>query len=140
MLRRSVFPVLLALTATACDRQRAPDPRPMVQKTLSDMLVYPYSTQVSMTAGADAAQITLTSVDSTALIAKWFRQALVVNGWALRSDVTGQDGAISILATKGDRPVWITLRPNVGGPGTTYSMIGALPTAADTVQRRDSVK
>ena len=140
MLRRSVFPVLLALVATACDRQRAPDPRPMVQKTLRDMLVYPYSTQVSMTAGVDAAQITLTSVDSAAKIAKWFRQALVLNGWALQSDVTGQDGEVSILATKGDRPVWITLRPNVGGPGTTYSMIGALPTAADSLQRRDSVK
>jgi len=140
MLRHSLLTVLLALAATACDRRRAPDPRPMVQKTMRDLLVYPYSTQVSMTAGADAAQITLTSVDSAAKIARWFRQALVVNGWTLQSDVTGQDGAVSILATRGDRPVWITLRPNVGGPGTTYSMIGAMPPAADSLQRRDSVR
>ncbi len=140
MLRRSVVTVLLALAATACDRQRAPDPRPMVQKTLGPMFIYPSSTQLSMVAGEDAAQVTLTSVDSVARVARWFRQALVVNKWNLQSDVTAQDGSVSILATKGDRPLWLTLKPSVGGAGTTYSLIGAVPTTADTLQRRDSVK
>ncbi len=138
MLARPLLPALLVLAATACERNRAPDPRPMVQKTLQDAFVYPASTRLSMVAGEDAAQITLTSVDSVAKIARWFRQMLVVNGWTLRSDVTAADGEISILATRGDRPLWITLRPNVGGPGTTYSLIGAV-TAGDTL-RRDSVK
>lgn len=112
----------------------------MVQKTLRDALVYPYSTQVSMVAGEDAAQVTLTSVDSIGKIARWFRQALVANGWTLQSDVAAPDGSISILATQGDRPIWLTLKPNVGGPGTTYSLIGAVTEPADSQQRRDSLK
>lgn len=140
MLRRSLLPVLMALAATACDRRGAPDPRPMVQKTLRNALVYPYSTQVSMVAGEDAAQVTLTSADSIEKIARWFRQALVLNGWTLQSDVTAPDGSISILALQGDRPIWLTLKANVGGPGTTYSLIGAVTEPADSLRGRDSVK
>jgi hypothetical protein len=34
---------------------------------------------------------------------------------------------MTLYAQKGDRPLWITFRPNVGGPGTTYTMIGEIP-------------
>ena len=35
------------------------------------------------------------------------------------------DGTVSIYAQKGTKPLWISLKPSVAAPGTTYTMIGA---------------
>ena len=119
--------VLLMLTAVAaCNRPQPPDTRAMLRKSLHGVLVYPRSTLVDATSGSDAAQVTLTSLDSAAVVASRFRAELKLNGWALQSDVTNGDGSIAIVAQKGSRPLWITLRPNVGGPGSTYTVIGAV--------------
>jgi hypothetical protein len=98
----------------------------MLSKSLHGVLVYPRSTLVDVTSGSDAAQVTLTTLDSVSVVASWFRSELNLNGWALQSDVTNGDGSIAIVAQKGSRPLWITLRPNVGGPGSTYNVIGAV--------------
>lgn len=119
------FFISIALVA-ACDRRQPPDPRAMVQKAMRGVLVYPLSTEVSIAAGADAAQVTLSSVDSVGAVARWFRQALLANGWTLVSDVTSADGSVAMSATQGKRPLWVTLRPNAGAPGTTYTVIGAV--------------
>ena len=119
--------VLLMLTAVAaCNRPQPPDTRAMLRKSLHGVLVYPRSTLVDATSGSDAAQVTLTTLDSAAVVASWFRAELKLNGWELQSDVTNGDGSIAIVAQKGSRPLWITLRPNVGGPGSTYTVIGAV--------------
>lgn len=109
----------------------------MVQKAMEGVLVYPLSTEVGIAAGADAAQVTLTTADSTGKVARWFRQALLANGWTLVSDATNPDGSISMSATQGKRPLWITLHPNVGAPGTTYTVIGAV-VAQDSAATSDS--
>lgn len=98
----------------------------MVQKAMQGVLVYPLSSEVGIAAGADAAQVTLSTADSVGKVARWFRQALQVNGWTLVSDVTNPDGSIAMSASLGKRPLWITLHPNVGAPGTTYTVIGAV--------------
>lgn len=116
---------LLALAA-ACNRPQPPDTRAMLRKTLHGVLVYPQSTLVDAASGTDAAQLTLTTLDTVGVVAAWFRTELNLNGWALQSDVTNGDGSIAIVAQKGNRPLWITLRPNVGGPGSTYTVIGAV--------------
>lgn len=138
------FILLLFLTA-ACERRQETDPRVMVQKAMHGVLVYPLSSEVSIAAGADAAQVTLSTADSIGKVARWFRQALQVNGWTLVSDVTDPDGSIAMSAIRGKRPLWITLHPNVGAPGTTYTVIAAVVTqdstaAADSgaVPARDS--
>lgn len=105
----------------------------MVQKAMQGVLVYPLSSEVGIAAGADAAQVTLTSADSIGKVARWFRQALLANGWTLVSDATNPDGSISMSATQGKRPLWITLHPNVGAPGTTYTVIGAVVDSAAAV-------
>jgi hypothetical protein len=115
----------VALVA-ACDRRAPPDPRPMVRKAMEGVLVYPLSTEVDIAAGADAAQVTLVTADSIGPVARWFRRTLTSNGWVLTSDITKQDGSIAISASLGKRPLWLTLRPNVGAPGTTYTVIGAV--------------
>jgi hypothetical protein len=118
--------MLLMLTAVAaCNRPQPPDTRAMLRKSLHGVLVYPRSTLIDVTSGSDAAQVTLTTLDSVSVVASWFRSELNLNGWALQSDVTNGDGSIAIVAQKGSRPLWITLRPNVGGPGSTYNVIGA---------------
>jgi hypothetical protein len=130
--------VLLMLTAVvACNRPQPPDTRAMLRKSLHGVLVYPRSTLLDATSGADAAQVTLTTLDSVAVVASWFRGELNLNGWALQSDVTNSDGSIAIVAQKGSRPLWITLRPNVGGPGSTYTVIGAV-VEGDSVSVADS--
>lgn len=131
--------VLLPLLA-ACERRRAPDPRPMVQKAMHGMFVYPRSTPIDVAAGEDAAQITLTTPDSVGVVARWFRAALPLNGWSLESDVTANDQSVSIAAMKGARPLWVTLRPNAGAAGTTYTVIGAAVAEGDSLRMVDSLK
>jgi hypothetical protein len=131
--------MLVMLTAVAaCNRPQPPDTRAMLRKSLQGVLVYPRSTLVDVTSGSDAAQVTLTTLDSVSVVASWFRSELNLNGWALQSDVTNGDGSIAIVAQKGSRPLWITLRPNVGGPGSTYNVIGAV-VSGDSLVVADSV-
>ncbi|HEY6224789.1 MAG TPA: hypothetical protein VIW26_13475 [Gemmatimonadales bacterium] len=135
-MRPTAVLLLLALAA-ACNRAPPPDPRAMLRKSLHGVLVYPRSTLVDVASGADAAQVTLTTLDSAAVVAAWFRDELNLNGWALQSDVTNGDGSIAIVAQKGSRPLWLTLRPNVGGPGSTYTVIGAA-VSGDSMTLADS--
>ena len=125
---RSTLVLLLLAAVAACNRPQPPDTRAMLRKSLHGVLVYPRSTLIDATSGSDAAQVTLTTLDSVAVVVSWFRDELKLNGWALQSDVTNGDGSIAIVAQKGSRPLWITLRPNVGGPGSTYTVIGAVVT------------
>ena len=104
----------------------------MVQRTMHGVLAYPLSIQVSVSAGEDAAQVTMTSPDSVPKVAAWYRRTLATNGWTLTSDVTSADGSTTISATQGTRPLWITFRRNEGAPGTTYTVIGAV-VAGDSV-------
>jgi hypothetical protein len=134
---RPVFSLLLLAAVVACNRPQPPDTRAMVRKSLHGVLVYPRSTLLDAASGTDAAQLTLASLDSAATVATWFRNALNLNGWALQSDVTNADGSITITAQKGRRPLWVTLRPNVGGPGSTYTIIGA-DVAGDSASGADS--
>ena len=130
--------LLLACTAgAACNRPQPPDTRTTLRKSLHGVLVYPRSTLVDLASGSDAAQVTLTTLDSVSTVASWFRDELNLNGWALQSDITNADRSITISASKGSRPLWITLRPNVGGPGSTYTVIGAV-VSGDSVAVADS--
>ena len=141
-LMRQFLPVFLlaVAAAAACERRRAPDPRPMVREALHGILVYPHSLEIGAAAGEDAAEMTLTTVDSIGRVANWFREVLRLNRWALQSDVTAADGSISIVALRENRPLWLMLRPNTGGPGTTYTIIGAVVTNADSVRLPDSLR
>ncbi|HJS44090.1 MAG TPA: hypothetical protein VJ755_11505 [Gemmatimonadales bacterium] len=122
--------VVLALLV-ACDRPgdqaRA---REAAGRALSGTLAYPHSTPVTVAAGEEAAQLTMTSPDSVAVIVAWFRKVLPLNGWVIQRETagTGGSGSVTLFAQKGERPLWITLRPNIGAAGSTYTMIGEIPT------------
>lgn len=117
---------LLALLVMACDRPKEPDPRQLAARALQGALSYPNSTILAVNAGSEAAEVTLTTADPVDRVAGWFRQALPMNGWQLRKEGKGAGGAVSIYAEKDGRPLWLALKPNTGGPGTTYTLIGAI--------------
>jgi hypothetical protein len=130
-------PPFLVLVASAvllgCERPASRNPRLTVYHALHGVLVYPRSEMVRMEAGDSAGQITLASPDSVALVAAWFRDAFRLNGWELQSDARSRDGVLTLYAQKGNRPVWVTFQPSAGGPGTTYTVIGAI-VSGDTVK------
>jgi hypothetical protein len=127
-MRRSI-PLLLALAllAAGCDRERnTAQDRALAARALRGVLAYPQSSLVSLSAGNEAAELAFSSPAAVADVAQWYRQALTLNGWDVRSDIAQGDGTVSIYAQKDTQPLWVTLRPNVGGPGTTYTLVGAV--------------
>jgi hypothetical protein len=134
-MRRSIpFFLALALLAAGCDRDRgAGQDRAFASRVLKGALAYPGSSVVSISAGSDAAQVDLSTAAAVQDVAAWYRQALPLNGWAIHSDAADQSGSVTIYADKGKRPLWITLRPNVGGSGSTYTLIGAIA-AGDSIR------
>ncbi len=131
---RSFIVCLFAVASlSACERRHEAESREMAVRVLQGVLVFPGSQVVSVASGADAAQVELSSPASVAAVALWYRQALRLNGWDLKSDGNLPDGGITIYAEQGKRPLWITVNPNKGGPGTTYNLIGA-QVVGDTVK------
>jgi hypothetical protein len=120
--------ILLAITLliTGCDR---PDDsvraREVASRALQGTLAYPQSSLVRVSAGEDAGEIMLTSPAPVSEIVAWYRQTLAANGWELKGEQQRQ-GQVTMYAEKAGRPVWITLTPNSGSPGTTYTLVGAI--------------
>ncbi|HMG18379.1 MAG TPA: hypothetical protein VK573_06625 [Gemmatimonadales bacterium] len=128
MTRASSFVAMLALLV-ACERPGNPEQtRQLAGKALSGTLTYPGSTMVSVSAGEEAAELVMASPDSVQDVAQWFLRALPLNRWDVKRTINDRGGTVTIYAEQGKRPLWLTLRPNVGGPGTTYTMIGVIPT------------
>ena len=132
---RLPIPLTLALVVglAACDRPADRTTRGTVYRALRGVLVYPQSVMVQMEAGDSAGQLVLTTVDSLPAVTGWFRETFRLNAWTLQSDVTDRDGTITLYAEKNRRPVWVRIHANVGGPGTTYTVIGGI-VAGDTVK------
>src|SRR5438477_8360342 len=136
-------PLSLALALVLCAACERPgertSERELAAKLLSGVLAYPHSTLTGVSAGQDAAQATFTTPAPLPRVAAWYRETLKLNGWQVRTDQAMADGSIAIYADSGRRPLWITLRANVGAPGTTYTLVGAILGASTTkVQRSGS--
>jgi hypothetical protein len=131
---------LALLLAAGCGR---PDDEAHVRqaagRALRGVLAYPGSTLLSVAAGETAGQLDLSTPAGLDTVTAWYREALRLNGWELRQDAATREGRV-IYALKGERPLWITLRPAAGGSGTTYTLVGVGEdtTAADTLQRSGS--
>ena len=124
----------VATVSAACDRTpNAAERRQFAGRALKGALAYPRSTLIGISTGEDAAQIQLTSPDSATVVAEWFRYILPLNKWVLEHDAVNRDGSIVIYAKQEDRPLWITLTPNAGGPGSTYTMVGVV-VEGDTIR------
>ena len=136
------LPTLLLVVGlcAACDRPAARhEEREFAAKVLSGLLAYPQSSVVSVSAGPEAAQVTLSTAAPVSEVATWYRQTLRLNGWDLQNDAVMSDGSLAIFAEQGKRPLWITLKASAGGTGTTYTLIGAeLPKDSTPAQRSGS--
>lgn len=124
---RALYALALVTLVVACERPGDPaKTRAFAAHALRGALTYPNSSLVNVSAGEDAAEISLSSPDSITRVVDWFRRALPLNGWRLLRDVRDQNGTVSMYAEHDGRPLWITLQPNVGGAGTTYTVLGAV--------------
>ena len=132
--------VIVLVCCAACERPgEGTSERELAAKVLTGVLAYPHSTLTGVSAGQDAAQATITTPAPLPRVAAWYRETLKLNGWQVRTDQAMADGSIAIYADSGRRPLWITLRANVGAPGTTYTLVGAILGADTTkVQRSGS--
>ena len=136
---RAVCVVLVCAALLACERPGSPEQtRRLAGQALQGTLAYPRSTMVSVSAGEEAAQLVMSSPDSVTTVARWFLRALGMNNWEVKRTLSDPNGTITIYAEQDKRPLWLTLRPNVGGPGTTYTMIGVIP--QDSAHANDSAK
>jgi hypothetical protein len=132
-MNRAAFAILLSAAFVACERPGGPEQtRRLAGQAFQGTLAYPRSTMVSVSAGEEAAQLVMSSPDSVTVVARWFVRALGMNNWEVKRTLSDPNGTVTIYAEQNKRPLWLTLRPNVGGPGTTYTMIGVIP--------KDSVK
>jgi hypothetical protein len=128
---RTTLTILALLSLVGCERPGSHDPQRSQRLTgqaLRGTLAYPRSSMVSLSAGEEAAQLVMSSPDSVGTVAKWFLTALALNHWDVKRTVSDRTGTVTIYAEQEKRPLWLTLRPNAGGPGTTYTMIGVIPT------------
>jgi hypothetical protein len=132
---KSLILLLALATFAGCDRpdegRRA---RQLASRALRNMLAYPQSSLVSVTAGEDAAEMVLTSPASVPQIVAWYREILRMNHWELKSERVRHD-TVTLYAERQGEPVWIRLYPNVNAPGTTYSLVGAIPVDTTTIPR-----
>jgi len=136
---RAFFLVLIGVVLLACERPGSPEQtRRLAGQALQGTLAYPRSTMVGVSAGEEAAQLVMSSPDSVTVIARWFLRTLPMNHWEVKRTLSDASGTVTIYAEQNKRPLWLTLRPSVGGPGTTYTMIGVIP--QDSAKARDSTK
>jgi len=122
---------LIALVLfAACERagEGAAD-RELAAAALQDVLAFPGSAVVGVSAGQDAAQAAFTTPAALQNVAAWYRVNLKLNDWDMKGDQLMADGSIALYAVRRGKPLWITLRRNNGGPGTTYTLVGTLPSA-----------
>ena len=127
MIRRALFlvPVLALAACGRADRDPAAERR-FASQALTGVLAYPQSNVTDVAAGTEAAEVTLTTPADPAQVVAWYRQTLHLNDWELRSDVPQSGGAVVMHAMKEGRPLWVTIRPTVGAPGTTYTLFGVV--------------
>ena len=127
MIRRTllVVPVLALAACNRGDRDPAAERR-FASQALTGVLAYPQSSVAGVAAGAEAAEVTLTTPADPAQVAAWYRQTLHLNSWKLLSDVAQSGGVVVMHAMKDGRPLWVTVRPAVGAPGTTYTLVGVV--------------
>lgn len=127
MLRATPLLLVVPLLVAGCERR--PDPRQdraFAARALRGVLAYPQSSVVNVSAGEEAAEVVFSTHAPMPQVAQWYRTNLPANGWEVRTDRVDRGGAVTIYAEKDKRPLWLTLRWNVGGPGTTYTMVGAV--------------
>ncbi|HXE57710.1 MAG TPA: hypothetical protein VNK43_06910 [Gemmatimonadales bacterium] len=105
-------------------------------------LPLPPAAEVLYRAGSeDALQITFRSRLTAEQIADYYRGVFSRGTWRLVSDARTADGATALYAEREGPPLWVTIRANVGGPGSRIDLAGgklAKPAADSTGAVGDS--
>jgi hypothetical protein len=127
MTRYSAF-LLIVIGFAGCKRRGdSTEARTKAAEALRGVLAYPRSSLLAVSAGSEAAELTLSSPDSVGQVVAWYRQMLPLNRWTIRVDTRDRAGTATIYAEQERRPLWITLQSN-SSAGTTYKLVGVLRT------------
>jgi len=126
MTRRFLTLALAALATGACERpsERDTGDRARAARMMVGALGYPGSLILTVAAGEQAAEVVLTTPASLGQVAAWYKATFQLNAWDLKTESQDRDGTVTLYAVRRTRPLWVRLRANTGGPGTTYSIIG----------------
>ena len=133
MLRPLCALFALAVLLSGCERpsERAARERAFAGRVLQGVLVFPRSTLTSVATADDAAEVELSTSASPDAVLTWYRDALRLNGWDIRSEAKESGDGTALYAQRGQRPLWIRIRPRDGG--TRYSLVGA-QVKGDTIE------
>jgi hypothetical protein len=129
---RLVLMIASGLALFACDRGHPADDRKLIGQALNGVLVYPGSAITSMSAGDSVGEVSLSTPIDPDTVADWFRGMLRLNHWDLQADSRQRDGSIAMYAEHAKQPLWITIKAATGGPGTTYTVVGAIVSGTDS--------
>jgi hypothetical protein len=126
--------LLLGACGDAPDPPPEPPPTPpKMSEAMPDVLLPPGAELLSRSGGSDAIQLTLRSDQDAARVADYYRGVLTRGEWRLVSDVTSQDGAITLYAEQDGPPLWVRVWSDSGQAGSMVQLAGA-------VVRRDSLE
>lgn len=141
MIRSFLAALAVPLLLVGCERPNSGPPPSYVAaaKAFADLVHPPGSQLLSTAAGTEAAEANYTNPAPPDSIAAWYRRELVKRGFELERESVRGDGSIVIYARKQrEHPLWVTVRPAVGGPGTSFTLVGVVP--ADTVASHDTTR
>jgi hypothetical protein len=126
MTRRLLSLALVALATGACERpsERNSSDRARAARMMVGALGYPGSLILSYATGEQAAEVVLTTPAKLSDVVRWYKATFQLNAWDLKTESQERDGTVTLYAQRRARPLWVRLRANTGGPGTTYSVIG----------------
>lgn len=124
-MRRPLCLALAVLTLAAC----SPDPKKdiaSVGQALPGLPLPPAARVVGRSGSTNALQINFQSLWSPDSLTEFYRQILSRPPWTLQSDVTDQEGAQVLYATREGPPIWLRITPVPGAPGAFLQMNGAV--------------
>jgi hypothetical protein len=123
---RTALSLTLAIAVLAGCRERPKGPTARLQDALPYLPLPPDPVFVSRSGSEDAIQVVLTthlSVDSTIV---YYRTLLSQGGWTITGNQPSGDGGRTLLATRGQQPLWVMIIPDPAGNGTRVSINGAV--------------
>ena len=124
-----------ALLTPACERpaDRAVEDYAATARALSDLTPFPGATLLSAVSGVEAAEARYGSLAPPDSVAAYYRRMLAERGYVVERE-TDDAGVHTIYSRKGDQPIWVRISPNTGRPGVTWSVVGILAPAADSLR------
>jgi hypothetical protein len=123
MMPSRIAAITLCLALAACgDRPAKPID---IAKALPNLPLPPQPSFVRRSAGADAAQVVVSSPASPDVVVSYYRDVFKRGNWKLVKESKDAHGATVLLADQNGPPLWVRVRPGEGS-GSVVELSGAV--------------